>query len=464
MGILSYIRSLAAARRKNVPQRDSEVYPRLFNLGAMYNNRAQVKASPPNLRFFSRTPYARAAIRAIRDPIQSLEWEIIPMEGVKTNSFIQKQIAIATTCFQHPNNDNNWRQFVGMMIEDYLVASAGVAEHQLSNDPIRPLWMWPVDAQSIQIYPAWSGDKNEPRYLQTMGYSNIGWMQGVPLLNEELVYIRANASTETPYGFSPLEIAFDTINRQLGAGEYAGNLASNAIPSSLLFVPGADDAKIKSFRLFWQNEIEGQGKMPILGANMKVESVELHAAGDDALYLEFQEYLLREIATAFGLSAMNMGIERDINRNTAEVSRDRDWDNCVVPPAELFADHFTRDVLHRRLGYYQLVFQFKGLYREDEQSQSEIYQTYYKNNAITPNEQRLKLKLPPMENQWGDLTFADTQIALAAARGTSQMTDEDLPDSDTSTDDDSQSSAASDAPAKKKKQKADLNENNENSD
>lgn len=423
MGIREIVAGLPifAGRRRKEPERETMVYPRLMNLGGIYNQKAQAKFILPNLRYFSRTPYARAAIRRIRDSIQRLEWEIVPNTHVKRNRNIDKQIAVATACFNHPNNDINWQEFIGQVTEDWCVVGAGCIEQQLGNDPIRPLWMWPVDAQSIQIFAAWDGSPDEARYVQTIGYSNVGFLEGRQLRNDELVYIRANSSTESPYGVAPLEVAFNTINRQLGVADYAGNLATNAQPQMLLHFPDADEAMVRGFRALWINQIEGQGTTPIFGGPKTPEAVQLHPGGDEALYLQYQEFVIREIATAFGLSPMNLGIAKDVNRNTAEVEEDRDWDNAIVPPAELICSYLTRETLHAKLGYYQLKFKFKGLYREDEESQSTIYETYYKNNRTTPNMHRIECGLAPMVNKWADMTFAETQIALAASRGVKQI-------------------------------------------
>lgn len=424
MGIKDWLASIplfAKSRRRLQPERETEAYARLQNLGVAYNQKAQIKVGPPNLRYFSRTPYARAAIRRIRDSIQRLEFEIKPDKNIKLNSELKKQIAICTECFMHPNNDLNWQEFIGQVVEDFLVAGAGTIEQQLGNDPIRPLWMWPVDTQSIQIFAGWAGGRNEARYIQTLGYSNVGFLEGRKLRNDEIVYIRANSSTESPYGFGSLEIAYNTINRQLGTAEFAGNLASNAQPQSLLFFKDADSEKLKAFRNYWRSEVEGQGITPMFGGKNEIECISLHTGNDSALYLEYQEYLLREIATAFGLSPMNMGVSKDVNRNTAEVEEDRDWDNAIVPPAELICSYLTREVLHAKLGYYQLVFTFKGLYREDEESTSAIYETYYKNNRTTPNMHRIEVGLPPMDNEWADMTYAETVMAQQAARGVKEI-------------------------------------------
>jgi len=401
-------------------------------MGLNGGRKAQYKATPPNIRYFSRTPYARAAIRRVRDPLSSLEWEVVPTTGIKSNRNLDKQIQTATDCFNHPNTDDSWRTLIGQAVEDWLVFGAGVIEQQLGGDSVRPLWMWAVDTQSIQIYPCWSGDKNEARYIQTIGYTNIGLLQGRQLRNDEIIYIKGNDSTESPYGYGSLEIAFNTINRQLGVSEFTGNLASNAQPQILLHFSDADDERLRAFRSYWRNEVEGQGVTPMFGGKNEPKAIQLHPGGDSALYLEYQQFVIREIATSFGLSPQNLGIEADVNRSTAEVAADRDWDNTIIPLAELISSYLTREVLHAKLGYYQLEFKFSGLYREDEESTAKIYETYYKNNMITPNEQRLKLGIEPMtDNQWADLTFADTQIALSAARGTAVIEDKDLDNDET---------------------------------
>jgi hypothetical protein len=41
------------------------------------------------------------------------------------------------------------------------------------------------------------------------------------------MYIRSNASTATPFGFGPLEMAFDTINNILQVAESTGMRADN---------------------------------------------------------------------------------------------------------------------------------------------------------------------------------------------------------------------------------------------
>ena len=120
-----------------------------------------------------------------------------------------------------------------------------------------------------------------------------------------------------------------------------------------------------------------------------------------------------EIAIAFDLSPQNLGVERDVNRNTAEVGEDRDWVSAIKPMAHLITSHITRETIQALLGFSQLEFAFKGLDREDEQAEATVYSTYYASNVLTPNEQRAYMGLPPSESPFADMLFVEANQAMA---------------------------------------------------
>ncbi|MBN3757212.1 phage portal protein [Paraburkholderia sp. Tr-20389] len=411
-----------AGRMRKAPGRETTAYARLMNLGSIryQKDRPLFKATPSNLRMFSKTVYARRAINRIKGAIAMLDWEIGPKAGVDLNSELQRQIDVATMCFQRPNNDDSFRTLIEQAVEDYLVAGAGAIEQETGGDKSRPLWMWPVDSLSIQVFAGWQGGKDEARYFQTLGYGNVGGQQGIALTNEQLIYIRKDPTTENPFGYGCLEVAFASINRLLGVADYAGNLASNSQPENLLQFLQLDPTQLDRVREWWRNEIEGQGMTPILGGE-EVKVHKLRGTDDSALYLKYQEMLQREIATAFELSPQNLGVEADVNRNTSEVADDRDWDGAIIPAATNFASHLTREAIEARLGFSQIEFRFLGLDRDDELNLAQVFETEYKNNASTPNEYRARKGMPPMDSDWADMPFADVEIAIKGAMGAKQV-------------------------------------------
>ncbi len=123
---------------------------------------------------------------------------------------------------------------------------------------------------------------------------------------------------------------------------------------------------------------------------------------------------------------MNFGIERDVNRNTAEVGDDTDWEKAVVPKATNISAYITRETIEGLLGFSQLEFRFLGLKRDDQLAEAQIYKEEYTNNAVTPNEYRARNNMEPSESPWADMCYADVQIAVSAARGAKQVDDPDL--------------------------------------
>lgn len=403
-------------------------YARLMNLGSMRfsKDRPLIKPTPANLRKFSRSVYARRAINRVKGAVASLPWEIVPKKDVKLTAELKRQIELVTACFQRPNRDDSFRSLMEQVCEDYLTFGAGAIEQQIGGDKIRPLWMWPVDAATIQIYPGWSGDRSEPRYAQTYGYGNVGGTMGIPMLNDELIYVRKDPNTNDPFGVGCLEVAFNSINRLLGVADYAGNIASNSHPENLLVFKGADKTFLETMRGWWRDEVEGQGEIPMIGGD-GAEVLKLHGGKDEALYLKYQELLIREIATAFEISPQNLSVEADVNRNTAEVSADRDWEGAIIPMATNIASYLTREAIEGRMGFSQIEFRFLGLDREDEKQMAEVFQLEYKNNAATPNEYRARRGMPPLESEWGELSYADMQLAVAEKRFPPESAGDDQP-------------------------------------
>lgn len=402
-------------------------YPKLISLMGQNRTLGTPKPTPTNLRYFSRTVYARRAINRIKDAISTLPWQIVTETGASSS---KQQAEMVARCLDNPNESDSFTTLLEQWIEDALVTGSGTLEQAVSPDAARPIWLWPVDATTIRPVVKWDGNPKSIRFLQALGYTGgsiLSEVNAKQLRAEEIIYMRLNPSTETPYGYGPLEIAYDSISWKLGVGRYASSAASNAQPQNLIY-PGQiqSESDILAFRAYWRNEIEGQGQTPIIGGPNKPEVIRLHAGTDDALYLKWQEFLIREIATGFQLSPQGLGIERDVNRNTAETAEDRDWDSAIKPMALRVQSHINRDVLWARHGLVNVRFQFDGLDREDEMAIADIFAKEYQNNATTPNLYRASKGLEPLTSRWADLTYADMQIAMKAAQGAKEVDDPDI--------------------------------------
>jgi len=109
MGLLSEFR-LWAARRRYQPERESMAYPKLISLMGQNRTLGTPKPTPTNLRYFSRTVYARRAINTIKNPVASLQWEVVP-DGVKGRA-VEAQAETVAMCLERPNQADHFRSLI----------------------------------------------------------------------------------------------------------------------------------------------------------------------------------------------------------------------------------------------------------------------------------------------------------------------------------------------------------------
>lgn len=241
-------------------------------------------------------------------------------------------------------------------------------EVETTGDSQQPVRLWPVDGATVAMDATWCGAADAPRYLQTQ----LGAAAGVPLLDRELMYVRLNPRTHTPFGLGRLEVAFETLNQFLSANRYAGKLASNSVVQYALWLDEATPQQHERLIHWWQDEIEGTGQVPILSTANKPEVLRFAGGTDADLRLQWQEFLLRIVANAFDLPPMLLGLESDVNRSTAGEMAEQAFQSAIVPVAKLVAEHITRDVIGKALGWDDLEFVFSDLLTRDAAEEADL--------------------------------------------------------------------------------------------
>jgi hypothetical protein len=192
-----------------------------------------------------------------------------------------------------------------------------------------------------------------------------------------------------------LEVAFETINSFLSAHRYAARLASNSVVQYALWLQSLTPAHHERLIRWWQDEIEGTGRVPILSVETKPEVLRFGGGTDQDLRLAWQEFLLRIIANAFDLPPLYLGLEHDVNRNTATELSDVAFRTAIVPTARLVSEHITRDVIAKKLGWSDLEFTFTELESKDELQEAQIQTMLLQSGVLTINEVRTMRGLPP---------------------------------------------------------------------
>jgi HK97 family phage portal protein len=372
-----------------------------YNPAGRAGQSALPKPTSANLRKFAETPVVRRAINVVKDRIASMDWQVRVRrgyEGVTVEDAVARK-NVLRQCLEEPNVSDSFRVLWEQVLEDLLVGGFGAVEMEATGDPARPFHLWAVDGATIQIDSKWDGDPEKPRYAQATG--QLGRDGLVPLRDDELMYLRLNPRTHTPFGLGRLEVAFETVNQFLSANRYAGRLASNSVVQYALWLNEATPEQHDRLIHWWQDEIEGTGRVPLLSCEQKPEVLRFAGGTDADLRLAWQELLIRLIANAFELPPMLLGLQHDVNRSTAGEMADEAFQSAIVPVAKLLAEHITRDLFAKKLGWREFEFCFNDLESRDEMEEVRIQTALLQAGVLTVDEVRSMRGLAPVSVEEG---------------------------------------------------------------
>jgi HK97 family phage portal protein len=352
------------------------------------------KPTPVNLRRFAETPVVRRAINVIKDRIAAMDWQVRVRRGVGPGDVadVAAKLKALRRTLEEPNAVDSFRTLIEQVIEDALTGGYGAIEMEPTSDADRPAMLWAVDGASIRINAKWDGQPETPRYAQALA----GQLDGIDLRDDQLMYVRMNPRSFTPFGLGPLEVAFETVNQFLSAHRFAGKLAANSVAQYALWLNEATPVQHDRLIRWWQDEIEGTGRVPLLSTEQKPEVLRFAQGTDADLRLAWQEFLIRMVANAFGLPPLLLGLEGDVNRSTAAELADEAFRGAISPLAQLLAGHITRDLFAKCIGWREFEFVFNDLNARDEETELAVQVQLLQAGVLTVDEVRAMRGLGPL--------------------------------------------------------------------
>lgn len=380
-----------------------------------------LKATPYNLRRFSETPIPRRAINLVKNAVLSLRWTIRPTKDTDDiTPEREKRIQILTETLKRPNSQDSFRTLGEAVLEDLIIGGYGCIEPRLTPNYKRPFKLWAVDGSTIRIFADWTeSTPDKPRYAQMTGLK--GERGIIAFLDKELIYIKDNNRSSTPFGLGKLEIAFNTVNSFLNVQEMAGRAGADQIHKTFLWWPATQESgNVQRVRRYIQNDVEGMAKVSIISGMQKPEVVDINPVTPADLLLEWQQFLIKIIANAFDLSPIALGIDQHTNKATGQVMADSDFRSAIVPMAKRFEESITHSVVHNILDWRDLEFAFIGLEDPDALTKTQIQQRKYMMNALTPDEIREDDGLPPLPAGWGRLNQGQMQLLILQAQASTK--------------------------------------------
>jgi hypothetical protein len=94
-----------------------------------------------------------------------------------------------------------------------------------------------------------------------------------------------------------------------------------------------------------------------------------------------------------------LGLEADVNQSTASEMADEAFRGAISPLALLLAQHITRDLFAKCIGWREFEFVFNELSARDELTELQVQVQLLQTGVLTVNEVRAMRGLAPLERE-----------------------------------------------------------------
>ena len=360
------------------------------------------------LRRFANTPICRRAINITKNGLLNCGWKV-EKKDIADESNYNNEIKMITRCLENPNYTDSFRSLFGATIEDILTGDCGCIEIVQGADPNKPLWLYPVDGFTIQVRTEWVKSPKEIKYLQRTAHG-----KEVQLADEDLMYNKLQDFTYTPLGLSPVESAFTLINYLLNSQKYAGVVTSNAVPKYILNLgKNLDESMLVKFRKYFDEEVYGSGKTPLVGGSEGIKAEKIAADNDDGLYLQWQHFLISVIAFTFNVDPKRLNEGSQTDRSTVDEQKENILDEAIKPLAKVIEENINKKIIGRLGLGEKLVFRFNFEDNEVRKKQkSDRVLAEYNSDLLLLNEARAMLGYSKLDNDYGNMLKSEIKNVL----------------------------------------------------
>jgi Phage portal protein len=282
--------------------------------------------------------WVRAAITIRRGQVEGMHPICIPIDPKKRyDRKIQLKI---NNLLKRPNERReSWRSLIGPVLEDVLVLDRGAIVKNMTLDR-KPVALYFADGATIKIYPGWSGNPKEPRYL----YESPDGKEKKPLRNDECIMMVSNSASHR-VSLSFVQALQNTIIADIEATATAARLGKLKPPPHAIQVPGATPKQIQEMVSDYDRKIAGRKELFWFGGKEAAHLFPLVFSAKDNQLLEWQVYLARKIAVLAQISPQKLGITMDVNRANGEVQQEIDEDRGLIPLLLLVEEYLNTEVL-----------------------------------------------------------------------------------------------------------------------
>lgn len=358
-----------------------------------------------HLRLMSRSNgILRSVIERRKDQFIRIPWTFQLKDKPERKD---KRIDELKEFFRKPDGKHTFQQWVYMLLDDKFVTDAATVYRGWRRRDGKPYVLEVIDGASIKPLIDDAGripDFPSPAYQQVV--------KGLPMVNFseiELIYAPMRPSPALPiYGLSEVEMimleATQAIRRCLYQVEFWN---SGTIPDVWANTP--NDWTPKQVAMFqalhdslYAGNMSQKSRVRFMPGD--VQPTPIKGSAGELLKSEYDEWLARIICFTFAVSPQPF--VREVNRSTAETSKEAAEEEGLHPLMVWWKDSFMDRLILEDFGYDDIEFVWTPKRDTDIAKQAQTLSIYVKAGIMTVNEARDQLGLPEVPE--GDTLIVET--------------------------------------------------------
>ncbi|NOR84822.1 phage portal protein [archaeon] len=406
----------------------------------------------PFIRYLATTPYVDMCITTIIGEICSIEWDIVPTDGMEDQAD-DNEIEHIRTFFKNPNtNDESFDEvFIKMPVRDLLEINTGLLNKIFNrredlvevvardggtftkNPDFHGMYtnrqeiMLPteiIDSEHTVINPF--KQITIPSVREQAAYFQYGWIAGpmpVPFGKREIVWMEQNKRTDDHYGYSAVQILAKNLQMLIYMLESDLDYYNdNNVPKGIIGLEDMDSDALKAFKTQWtemQQKKDDFGnykkmihKVPIL--NTTATFTRIAFSSQEMEVIEKQRWYTKMVWASFGVTATELGYTEDSKGSANQIVQSKVFRKKAINPMLRILENKYNQNIVSEFGYvgkvktkngsiltkpkYKLV--FKRFDTDEERQKYELYELQTKTGIRTINEVRKDEGLEDVE--WGD--------------------------------------------------------------
>lgn len=391
-------------------------------------------------------------ITTIVDEICSIEWDIVPNDGMEEQAD-ESEIEHIRNFLKNPNtNDESFEDvLIKMPVRDLLEINTGLLNKIFNmreelveivardggtftkNPDIHGMF---TDREEImlpqEIIPNEGAVVNPfkqittPSVRERAAYFQYGWIAGpmpVPFGRREIIWLEKNKRTDDHYGYSPVQILAKNLQMLIymleSDLEYYND---NNVPKGIIGLDESDAESLKAFQDQWtemQQKKDEFGnwkkmihKVPIV--NTTPSFTRIAFSSQEMEVIEKQKWYTKMVWASFGVTATELGYTEDAKGSANQIVQSKVFrKKAINPMLRILENKYNQNIISefeyvgtiktgngKTITIPKYKFVFKIFDTDEERAKYELYELQTKSGVKTINEVRKDEGLEEVE--WGD--------------------------------------------------------------